>query len=381
MTRFRTVNSIRDIAAGDWNRLANPPDGEYNPLISHAFFLALEVSGSATRNTGWLAQHLVMEEYDGITGVVPCYLKSHSYGEYVFDHAWADAYRRAGGAYYPKLQVSVPFTPVTGRRLMAPTRQGKQLLVKALEALCVQRDASSAHITFLPETELGFGGWTERTDIQFHWFNAGYADFGAFLQGLASRKRKNIRKERQQVLDAGITHEALSGSDLKEHHWDAFFDFYQDTGSRKWGSPYLTRKFFSLIGQTMAKDIVLILAKRRGRYIAGALNFMGSHALYGRNWGAVEHHPFLHFETCYYQAIEYAIARKLDRVEAGAQGPHKLARGYLPSITHSLHYFADARLGRAVAEYLAQERTAVAYDSKALAEHSPFKANAEEDGF
>jgi hypothetical protein len=381
MVQFRTLNSLGDIAASDWDRLANPPGQEFNPFVAHAFLYALEASGSATRRTGWLGQHLLMEEDGQLTGVVPCYLKSHSRGEYVFDHAWADAYRRAGGAYYPKLQISVPFTPVTGPRLMTPDRRRKEMLLRALNAVCERVSASSVHITFLPEADSLMPGWTRRTDIQFHWHNEGYGTFDGFLRSLSSRKRKNIRKEREAVAEAGISLDPITGADIREHHWDAFFDFYQETGSRKWGSPYLTREFFSLIGERMAPHILLVMAKRGRRHIAGALNFIGSHALFGRNWGAIEHHDCLHFETCYYQAIEFAIAHKLDRVEAGAQGPHKLARGYLPQTTYSLHSFADPRLGRAVAEYLEQERAAVAYDSAALAEHSPFKANAVESDF
>jgi hypothetical protein len=381
MVALKAIQSFNDVSADDWNRLAHPPGEEYNPFVSHAFLLALEQSRSAVRETGWMGQHLLLEDGGRLEGVVPCYLKTHSYGEYVFDHAWADAYRRAGGSYYPKLQVSVPFTPVTGPRLLASSNETKSLLFKGLEALCTQRNASSAHITFLPEKDTDVAGWIRRTDIQFHWHNQNFACFDDFLASLASRKRKNIHKERQQVADAGITFEWVTGIDLKEHHWDAFFDFYQDTGSRKWGSPYLTRQFFSLIGQSMAQDILLVMAKRRGRYIAGALNFIGSHALFGRNWGAVEHHACLHFETCYYQAIAFAIERKLARVEAGAQGPHKLARGYLPSITYSLHFFENRHLAKAVERYLAGEREAVAYDKEALAEHSPFKANAEESDF
>jgi hypothetical protein len=378
MAEFRTVTSIQDIAAEDWNRLANPPGAAFNPFVKHAFFLALEKSGAADRKTGWLGQHLLMEENGQITGIVPCYVKSHSYGEYVFDHAWADAYRRAGGAYYPKLQISVPFTPVTGPRLFAASAEAKALLLRALESLCLQTNTSSAHITFIPEEDTKLGSWIHRNDIQFHWQNAGYACFDDFLQSLSSRKRKNIRKEREDVHKAGIVHEWVTGSDLKEHHWDAFFEFYQDTGSRKWGSPYLTRRFFSMIGEWMPDDVLLILAKRNGRYIAGALNLIGSQALYGRNWGAIEYHPCLHFETCYYQAIDFAITRKLARVEAGAQGEHKLARGYVPTLTHSLHYFADRRLHSAVADYLARERSAVRHDSKILAQHTPFKSDAVE---
>lgn len=381
MATYQVISSLADIATADWDRLANPPGGEYNPSVSHAFLHALERSGSATRKTGWLAQHLLMEEDGKFTGLVPCYLKSHSYGEYVFDHAWADAYRRAGGSYYPKLQASVPFTPVPGPRLCAPDTASRLLLARGLEALCKERGASSVHVTFHSEDLADLPGWTQRTDIQFHWHNQDYRNFDDFLDSLASRKRKNVRKERQQVREAGISFDLVTGSDLREHHWDAFFEFYQDTGSRKWGTPYLTRNFFSLLGEMMPKGVLLVMAKRQGRYIAGALNLVGSTALFGRNWGAVEHHPCLHFETCYYQAIAYAIDNRLSRVEAGAQGEHKLARGYMPVTTHSQHYFSDKRLGRAVADYLEQERAAIADDQAALVQHSPFKANMDHGDF
>lgn len=374
MTRLRTLTSIRDLAADDWDRLANPSGGEFNPLVSHAFLAALEVSGSAIRETGWLGQHLLLEADDELLGAAPCYLKSHSYGEYVFDHSWADAYQRAGGRYYPKLQVAIPFTPVTGPRLLAKTPELKGILLSGLEALCRNRHVSSVHITFLPAEDARGENWVHRTDIQFHWYNHSFANFQEFLDTLSSRKRKNIRKEREEVRARGITHEWLTGTDIREHHWDAFFEFYQDTGSRKWGSTYLTRPFFSLIGETMAKNILLVMARRSGRYIAGALNFIGSKALFGRNWGAIETHPCLHFETCYYQAIEFAIARGLKRVEAGAQGPHKLARGYEPILTHSLHYLDDPRLRRAVGDYLEGERTGVNHDRDILARHAPFRS-------
>jgi len=325
---------------------------------------------------------VLRDQAGSVQGVVPAYLKTHSMGEYVFDHAWADAFQRAGGRYYPKLQVAVPFTPVTGPRLLAASPEHRALLLSGLRQLANDRPASSVHITFLPEEDwqqLGTAPWLRRTDTQFHWFNQDYASFDAFLADLSSRKRKNIRKERQAVCDAGITCEWVTGSDITEAHWDAFFAFYMDTGSRKWGSPYLTRRFFSLIGESLSEHILLVFARRRGRIIAGALNFIGSDALYGRNWGAIEHHQNLHFEACYYQAIEFAITRKLARVEAGAQGPHKLARGYLPKSTYSLHYLAHPGLARAVADYLEQEREAVAEDQSALAEHAPFRNAGEED--
>jgi predicted N-acyltransferase len=323
----------------------------------------------------------LVEHADGaIVGAAPCYLKSHSRGEYVFDWGWADAYERAGGAYYPKLQVSAPFTPAAGPRLLARAdanvEQIRMALAAGLTELCRMRDASSAHVTFMSEPEwelLGRCGFLQRTDQQFHWENGGYATFEDFLSALASRKRKTIRRERKEAVENGITIEWLSGGDLTEAVWDAFFGFYIDTGSRKWGRPYLTRQFFSLAGETMRDRILLVMAKRAGRYIAGAINFIGSDTLYGRHWGAVEHHPFLHFELCYYQAIDYAIAHRLDRVEAGAQGEHKLARGYLPVTTRSAHYIADPALRRAIADFLKRERAHVAAAGEILTAAGPFR--------
>ena len=373
----KCLASVRDIAASDWDRLANPGDGEFNPLVSHDFFRALEQSGSATPRTGWAGRHQVEVDAAGhIQGIAPCYLKSHSQGEYVFDHGWADAFQRAGGRYYPKLQVAVPFTPVAGPRLFAANAPTRAALARGLIDQCKEDRASSVHVTFLPECDweaLGGGSWLRRTDIQFHWHNQGYASFDDFLKSLSSQKRKNIRKERDSVRQAGIAVLCLTGSDIREEHWDAFFDFYMDTGSRKWGRPYLTRAFFSLIGENLSRHILLVIATRNGKMIAGALNFIGSHALYGRNWGALEHHPNLHFETCYYQAIEFAIGRGLARVEAGAQGPHKLARGYLPQKTYSLHYLSHPGLSHAVAQYLEAERQGVDEETAALAAHSPFR--------
>ena len=356
-----------------------------NPFVSHAFLLALERSGSATPRTGWAPQHLLAETTDGeILGAVPCYLKSHSRGEYVFDHGWADAYERAGGSYYPKLQVSVPFTPATGPRLLvkpSPYADAvKDALAAGLRALCEQRQASSCHVTFLPKPDwerLGERGFLKRTDQQFHWRNEGYGSFEDFLSALASRKRKSIRRERREAIEQGITIHPLSGADLTEAVWDDFFAFYMDTGSRKWGRPYLTRSFFSMIGQTMADRILLVMAKRNGRYIAGAINFIGSDALFGRHWGAIEHHPFLHFELCYYQAIEFAIERKLATVEAGAQGEHKLARGYVPVTTYSSHYIADPGLRRAIADYLKRERAYVDAAGRELEAMTPFRKTAD----
>ena len=307
-------------------------------------------------------------------------MKSHSHGEYVFDQGWAEAFEHAGGEYYPKLQVAVPFTPVTGPRLLARpgplAEQVRGALADALAEITTANELSSAHVTFLTEGEwnaLGQRGFLQRTDQQFHWANAGYATFEDFLSALASRKRKAIRRERKEALAPGIEVYPLTGSDLTEEVWDAFFAFYMDTGSRKWGRPYLTREFFSIVGEKMADRIVLVMAKRAGRWIAGAINFLGSDTIYGRNWGALEHHPFLHFELCYYQAIDYAIAHKLKWVEAGAQGEHKLARGYLPHTTYSAHFIANPGLRRAVAEYLARERAYVQAASEELAAAAPFR--------
>jgi predicted N-acyltransferase len=374
---LKAVTSALSIPQEDWDRLANPAGAEFNPLVSHDFFRCLEESGCAVAKTGWSPRHLVMEDENGrISGIAPCYRKRHSQGEYVFDHGWADAYERAGGLYYPKLQVSVPFTPVSGPRLFAATNGDRIALASGLVALCDQEQASSVHITFPPEEDwaaLGGTTWLQRTDIQFQWMNAGYRNFDEFLASLSSQKRKNIRKERASIAKAGITLHALTGTDITEKHWDAFHEFYMDTSDRKWGQAYLNRQFFSLIGAAMSQHILLVMAERGGKMIAGALNFIGSHALYGRNWGAIEHHDNLHFETCYYQAIDFAISRALPRVEAGAQGAHKLARGYLPRKTYSLHYLSHPGLQRAVAHYLDAERRGVDQHQQALAAHSPFR--------
>ncbi len=322
--RVRVLSTIGDIPAASWDGCTGLGQ-RANPFTRYAFLRALEDSKSATARTGWQPQHIVAEAADGsVIGVAPCYLKSHSRGEYVFDRGWAEAYQRAGGSYYPKLQVAVPFTPATGRRLLtAPgieTAMAESLLAQGLVELCRLRDASSVHVTFLTESELpalNGRGFLTRTDRQFHWQNAGFDCFDDFLAALSSRKRKAIRRERREALANGITVEWLTGRDLTETAWDAFFAFYMDTGSRKWGTPYLTREFFSLVGAAMAEETVLIMAKRRGRFIAGAINFIGDGTLFGRHWGAIEHHPFLHFEVCYYQAIDFAIAHKLVRVEAG----------------------------------------------------------------
>ena len=383
----RVVPRIDAIPAAEWDACARGADPKgtndrpSNPFISHAFLRALEESKSATRGTGWLPQHLVLEDATGgIAACMPCYLKSHSFGEYVFDHGWADAYERAGGSYYPKLQCAVPFTPVTGPRLLVrdgPARTERAaLLLQAAATLTERLDVSSLHVTFPSHEEwelAGKLGFLQRTDQQFHWQNEGYATFDDFLDALTSRKRKTIRNERKRAIENGIEIEWVTGADLTEAHWDSFFAFYMDTGSRKWGSPYLNREFFSLIGETMRDEVLLVLARRSGRAIAGALNFIGADALYGRYWGALEEHPCLHFEVCYYQAIDFAIRHKLARVEAGAQGEHKLARGYLPVRTYSAHWIRDLGLRRAVADFLKRERRAVVQHIALLAEESPYR--------
>jgi predicted N-acyltransferase len=378
----RTVSSIADVPAKDWNACAA---SHHNPFVSHAFLRALEASGSAVAETGWLPQHFLLEDAGGmLLGCMPCYLKAHSQGEYVFDHGWADAYMRAGGRYYPKLQVSVPFTPVTGKRVLvrpgANSAEREALLLQAAMQIADRLGVSSLHITFPTRAEwqlAGEIGLLQRTDQQFHWQNEGYSSFEDFLAALAARKRKAIKRERRDAVSGGIAIEWVTGSDLTEAHLDAFFAFYMDTGSRKWGSPYLTRECFSLLRDSMADRILLVLAKRAGRYVAGAFNIIGEETLYGRYWGGIEHHPFLHFEVCYYQAIEFAIERKLACVEAGAQGAHKLARGYLPSETYSAHYIADPGLRRAVADYLKRERREVAREIALLMQESPYRRNSQ----
>ncbi|MEL6750904.1 MAG: GNAT family N-acetyltransferase [Pseudomonadota bacterium] len=385
---IRAVNAANAVPAEAWDAVANPPhtaassEFDFNPFLSHAYFTALEESGSATARTGWLPQHAVLEDADGeVLGVLPCYLKNHSQGEYVFDHGWADAFERAGGDYYPKLQATVPFTPATGRRILTGNDDDatarRLILAGGLQELTNRHEASSAHITFMQKDEwdaLGEQNYLKREDQQFHWENKEYETFDAFLAALSSSKRKTIRKERRRALEGnGLTIEHLTGDQLTEEVWDTFYRFYMDTGSRKWGQPYLTRDFYSRIGKTMADDVLLIMAKREGRYVAGAINFVGSHVLYGRHWGCVEDHPFLHFEICYYQAIDYAIANNLKRVEAGAQGSHKLARGYMPHLTYSAHYIPHPNFREAVENYLDHERQAVERKARLIAEHGPFK--------
>jgi len=385
----RVAASMSEIDAAQWDACANPDPATFNPFVSHAFLNALEDASTLGRRAGWLPHHLVLEGAGGeIAGAMPCYLKSHSRGEYVFDYGWAEAYERAGGSYYPKLQCAVPFTPVPGPRLLArpgPKHDEHERTLAAAAITLAQRlDVSSLHITFPTEGEwqrLADMGFLQRTDQQFHWHNDGYRSFDDFLASLASRKRKTVRKERAQATAAGISIEQVTGSDIREAHWDAFFAFYMETGSRKWGSPYLNRRFFSLLGETMADRCLLVMARRGGRYVAGALNLIGGDCLYGRYWGAIEHHPCLHFEICYYQAIDFAIARGLPRVEAGAQGEHKLARGYMPVPTYSLHWIADRNFRRAVARYLEEERREMAEHRALLAAYGPFRKAETEETF
>ncbi len=378
---FHVVTSLAEIARDDWDAVANPEGAQYNPFLAHDFLWSLEESGSAVRKTGWLGQHLVMDGAGGKpAAILPCYLKSHSMGEYVFDHGWAEAYERAGGRYYPKLQAAVPFTPATGRRLLARDDDARRLLATAGAQLTEKVGASSLHVTFATEAEwalLGEAGYLQRTDQQYHFINQGYRDFDDFLDSLSSRHRKTMKRERRDALDNGVTIEPLTGSAITETAWDAFYEFYMDTGGRKWGRPYLNRRFFSLVGERMADRILLVIAKRNNRPIAGALNFIGSDTLYGRYWGSLEEQPFLHFEVCYYQAIEWGIAHGKEIVEAGAQGEHKVARGYRPTTTYSAHWIPDPGFRRAVADYLKTERRQVAKDVEALAEYLPFKDGGE----
>ncbi len=368
----RIGDGVAEIDAAAWDACAGVDD----PFLSHAFLSALEESGSATAETGWRPLPIAIDGPDGApAALLPAYLKSHSMGEYVFDQGWADAWQQAGGDYYPKLQIAVPFTPVPGRRLLAKEPHLAPALIAAAERLVEANGLSSAHATFVAPEQLPLfeaAGWLIRADSQFHWLNENFESFDAFLTTLSSRHRKAIRKERAQAVQ-GLEIIHLTGSAIGEQHWDAFWHFYQDTGARKWGHPYLTRAFFSLLGERMADRLLLILALRDGRPIAGALNVIGAEALYGRYWGALEEVPFLHFELCYYQAIDAAIARGLQRAEAGAQGRHKLARGYRPVPTFSAHFLPNPGFRRAVADFLERERAAVVHEIEALGEMTPFK--------
>jgi uncharacterized protein len=378
--QISVIDSIAAVSAQEWDALA-PREGNrpVDPFTTHRFLRALEASGSVGRGSGWQPQHLLARDADGrLIGAAPFYVKSHSQGEYIFDHAFADAWLRAGGRYYPKLQSAVPFTPASGRRFLGA--EGARVpLMQAMQSAAAQNGLSSAHVTFCTEDEAQAGagaGFLHRVTQQYHWQDAGFGDFEGFLASLSSRKRKAIRKERATAQGFGGTIRALTGDDIRPEHWDAFWTFYQDTGSRKWGRPYLTRAFFDAVHEDMRDDALLILAEREGRPVAGALNFIGAETLYGRYWGCVEDHPCLHFELCYYQAIDWALAHGLSRVEAGAQGEHKLARGYLPVEVHSLHWFSDARFMQAVADYLREEGAAIRSEMRLLADFAPFRKTA-----
>jgi uncharacterized protein len=379
--RVNLLPSIAEIDAAAWDACANPSNATFNPFVAHAFLKALEDAGCVGPATGWLPRHVALfDESDTLAGLAPAYLKSHSQGEYVFDHSWAEAYEQAGGRYYPKLQVSVPFTPVPGPRLLvkpgAQACSDEELLAAAAIEVARQGGLSSVHVTFLSQevaTRLAGLGFLVRSGQQFHWHNREYGSFDDFLATLASRKRKAVKKERETALSEGISIERITGKDITEAHWDAMFAFYMDTGNRKWGRPYLNRNFFSLLGAAMPERCLLVMAKREGRYIAGALNLIGGDCLYGRYWGAIEHHPALHFEVCYYQAIAFAIEEGLARVEAGAQGEHKLARGYLPVETYSAHWIRDPNFKRAVERFLRSEQAAVRQYNSDLTELGPYR--------
>lgn len=377
---IRILTSLADITQRDWDACACPATGRpIDPFTTHRFLLALEESGSVGHGTGWNTRHIAAYLDGQLIAVAPAYAKSHSQGEYVFDHGWAEAYMRAGGQYYPKLQITVPFTPVTGRRFL--TREGfettgQSALVQGAVQLAAENQLSSMHITFCTEAEAEAGeamGLMHRIGQQFHWVNAGYQTFDDFLATLSARKRKNIRRERRQAQDFGGSIHTLTGDQITPEHLDAFWEFYQDTGARKWGTPYLTRAFFDIAHEKLRGDMLLVMAQRDGQWVAGALNFIGAETLFGRYWGCVENHPALHFELCYYTAIDYAIEHGLARVEAGAQGEHKLARGYLPVVTHSLHWINDEGFREAVAQFLEHERDAVDQDIEVMTSYGPFK--------
>lgn len=380
LPRITQINSLSQVDPAAWNAAANPPGVHYDPFLTWEFLEAMERSGAATPRTGWRASHLLAHDPGGrLRGALPMWLKSHSRGEFVFDQSWAEAWERAGGAYYPKLLSAVPFTPVTGRRrLVAPgpdTELYKAALLQGALQVATTTGTSSLHINFIEASEtasLESAGFLIRTDQQFHWQNAGYSSFEDFLATLSSDKRKNLRKERIKAQE-GLTFRHITGSEITESHLDVFYEFYMDTGSRKWGSPYLTRKSFTLLRERMAGDLLFIFAYEDGIPIAGAMNLIGSETLYGRYWGCIDQRPMLHFETCYYQAIDFAIAHGLKTVEAGAQGGHKLARGYGPVLTHSAHWIAHAGFRAAVADYLERERAAVDADFDYLKERTPFK--------
>ncbi|MEL6641114.1 MAG: GNAT family N-acetyltransferase, partial [Pseudomonadota bacterium] len=386
------ISAFGDLASIDqseWDACACPEaeDGgrAFDPFTTYRFLKALEDSGSVGSGTGWQPRYLVARHGETAIAVAPLYAKGHSQGEYIFDHNWAHAYENAGGRYYPKLQMAVPFTPATGRRFL--TRPGYEsigmsAIVQGAVQIAADNELSSVHITFCTEAEAIAGeqmGLMARVGQQFHWENHDYADFDAFLSSLSSRKRKNIRKERATANSFGGGIEMLTGDDLQPHHWDAFWRFYQDTGSRKWGTPYLSRAFFDIAQDTLRDDMLLALAVDDAGPFAGALNFIGRETLYGRYWGCTAHHPCLHFELCYYRAIDYAIRKGMQRVEAGAQGEHKLARGYLPVTTHSLHWFGDPGFREAIGKYLAAEKDAVDHEIEILTSYGPFKKEIREE--
>lgn len=371
------IDATSGIDASVWNGLVATGDSHANPFLDHSFFLALEQSGCATARTGWSPRHILLRDGGRPIGLIPMFEKTHSQGEYVFDHRWANAFEQAGGAYYPKLQVAVPFTPVTAPKLL--TASGdigvQQALLTAAANFAERRGISSIHATFVPEAETAIAptpDWLLRTDTQYHWHNAGFGTFDGYLENMSSRHRKVTRRERREALE-GLSVKWLTGADLTEGVWDAFFDFYKDTGNRKWGRPYLNREFFSLLSGAMADRIVLVFAYEGETPIAGTLNMLGKDTLYGRYWGASREVPFLHFELCYYQAIDFAIEHKLATVEAGAQGEHKLARGYAPATTYSMHWIGHPGLRDAVARFLRQERAAVAREQEMLNGLTPFK--------
>ncbi|MEE2946515.1 MAG: GNAT family N-acetyltransferase [Pseudomonadota bacterium] len=379
--------SLASIPQAEWDACADPSAGTrpLDPFTTYRFLLALEESGSVGPGTGWQPQYVTAHANGAMIAGAPLYAKGHSQGEYIFDHNWAHAYENAGGRYYPKLQIAVPFTPATGRRFLVKPgfeQVGQAALMQGAMEVAKANNLSSIHATFCTglESELGQQlGLLHRTGQQFHWVNQSYADFDAFLEDLSSRKRKNIRKERAQAQAFGGVINTYTGDEITSAHWDAMWVFYQDTGARKWGTPYLTREFFDRVHQTMREDVLLIFAEREGIAVAGAMNFIGSDTLYGRYWGCTEHHNCLHFEICYYQAIDWAIAHGLKRVEAGAQGEHKLARGYLPVTTHSLHWISDPNFSDAIARYLVAEREAVAEEIEVLTAYGPFRNEQREE--
>jgi uncharacterized protein len=377
---IQVLTSLADVTAEAWDDCA----GQHNPFVRHAFLSALEDSGSANDETGWMAQHLIIENRTGgLLAAAPLYLKNHSYGEYVFDWGWADAYERAGGQYYPKLQCAVPFTPATGPRLLVSAEvsdseavEFRQALAAAMVKLAEKSQVSSLHVTFPERAEweiMGELGYLQRGGQQFHWENRGYENFDDFLNQLTSRKRKQLRKERQKVAELDLRFRALRGPEITDAHWHAFYKFYRNTIDQKWGQNYLTAEFFPMLGQRLGEAVVLIVAEEHGRTVAGALNLVGGDTIYGRNWGCEGHYKFLHFETCYYQAIDFAITNGLKWVEAGAQGPHKIQRGYLPTPTYSAHWIADPGLRNAVARFLVDEKQALNHEMAALANHSPYR--------